>query len=164
MTNKIIHVMLLGALALNACTKSDNNNSSANETDSNTLQKTNVMRHTISIVEIPTTDFSRASEFYQTILNIKIEVVAMEGIKMGLFPQTGDGISVQLIHGGDYKPSTDGAVVYLNGGNDLQPIVDKIKANGGQIIIPKTAIGPEMGFYAIFIDVEGNKLGLHSMN
>ena len=164
MTNMIIRAVILVALVLSACTKSDHNNSRANKTDSTTIQKTNVMKHTISIVEIPTTDFSRASKFYETVLNIKLEVIEMEGIKMGLFPQTNEGISVQLIHGGDYKPSSDGTVVYLNGGNDLQHVVDKIKANGAQVIIPKTAIGPEMGFYAMFIDTEGNKLGLHSMN
>lgn len=28
----------------------------------------------------------------------------------------------------------------------------------------KKEIDPEMGFFALFIDTEGNKLGLHSMN
>lgn len=83
---------------------------------------------------------------------------------MGLFPNTGEGISVQIINGGDYKPSAQGTVVYLNGGDDLQKIADKIEANGGKILLPKTAIGPDMGFYAIFTDTEGNKLGLHSLH
>lgn len=120
------------------------------------------MNHAISIVEIPTSDFSRARRFYEAILNIKLEVVEMEGITMGLFPPTGDGISVQLIHGADYKPSNDGTVVYLNGGKDLQLVSDRIEANGGSIQTQKTAIAPDMGYYAIFNDTEGNKLGLHS--
>jgi uncharacterized protein len=122
------------------------------------------MKNLISIVEIPTADFTRAVAFYKAILDINIEEAEMEGIKMGLFPNGGEGVFVQLINGSDYKPSTDGTVVYLNGGSDLQKIADKIKANGGKIIVPKTAIGPEMGFYAIFIDSEGNKLGLQSYN
>jgi uncharacterized protein len=120
------------------------------------------MKKLISIIEIPTTDFKRAVTFYQAILSVKLEMVDMEGIKMGMFPQTSDNISVQLIHGGDYKPSSDGTVVYLDGGDDLQKIADKIKVNGGTIVLPKTEIGPDMGFYSIFIDTEGNKLGLHS--
>jgi predicted enzyme related to lactoylglutathione lyase len=163
MTNTIIRTMILVAFTVSACTNRETAGTNDQKPDSAT-QATNPMKNMISIVEIPAADFSRASVFYQSILNIKVEVVEMEGIKMGLFPQTGDGISIQVIHGGDYKPSSDGVVVYLNGGDNLQLVADKITANGGKIIIPKTGIGPEMGFYATFIDTEGNKLGLHSMN
>jgi uncharacterized protein len=122
------------------------------------------MKTLISIVEIPTSNFSRAVAFYQAILAITIEEIEIEGVRMGLFPNDGEGISVQLINGSEYKPSGDGTIVYLNGGNDLQKVADKIKTNGGKIVVPKTEIGPEMGFYAIFNDTEGNKLGLHSNN
>ncbi|HEX6891298.1 MAG TPA: VOC family protein [Chryseolinea sp.] len=122
------------------------------------------MKNLISIVEIPTADFPRAVAFYQAILDIHIEEIEMEGIRMGLFPDAGEGVSVQLIKGGAYKPSPDGAVVYLNGGDDLQKVAVRIPTCGGQVIIPKTEIGPEMGFYAIFTDTEGNKLGLYSKN
>ena len=114
------------------------------------------------MVEIPTADFSRAVAFYRSILDTTIEEIEMDGIKMGLFPNDGEGVFVQLINGSDYKTSTDGAIVYLNGGDDLQKVADKIEANGGKVIIPKTGIGPEMGFFALFTDTEGNKLGLHS--
>lgn len=122
------------------------------------------MKNLVSIVEIPTADFRRAVTFYQAILAIKIEEAEMEGIKMGLFPNAGEGVFVQLINGSDYKPSMDGTIVYLNGGDDLQKIADKVEANGGKIVVPKTEIGPEMGFFAIFTDTEGNKLGLQSLN
>jgi predicted enzyme related to lactoylglutathione lyase len=122
------------------------------------------MRNFISIVEIPTIDFSRAIAFYQAILDISIEEIEMDGIKMGLFPNDGSTISVQLIRGSEYKTSTGGTIVYLNAGNDLQTVVNKIEANNGKTIVPKTEIGPEMGFYAMFIDTEGNKLGLYSTN
>ena len=122
------------------------------------------MKNLISIVEIPTADFPRAVAFYQAILNTNIEEVEMGGIKMGLFPNDGESVFVQLISGSEYKPSADGAIVYLNGGDDLQKIADKIETNGGKIVVPKTEIGPEMGFFAIFTDTEGNKLGLQSYN
>ena len=122
------------------------------------------MKNLISIVEIPTSNFSRAVAFYQAIFGITIEEIEMEGVRMGLFPNDGEGVSVQLIHGSEYKPSGDGTIVYLNGGNDLQKVADKIETNGGKIVVPKTEIGPEMGFYAMFTDTEANKLGLHSNN
>jgi predicted enzyme related to lactoylglutathione lyase len=123
-----------------------------------------IMKNLISIVEIPTIEFPRAVTFYQTILNISIEEINMDGVLMGLFPGDGETISVALINSNQYKTSMDGAVVYFNAGDDLQIVLDKIKANGGKIIVPKTDIGSGMGFYAMFKDTEGNKLGLHSKN
>jgi predicted enzyme related to lactoylglutathione lyase len=149
--------VLLG-ICLAACT-------SQNSRDNSTSTKTTGdMKNLISIVEIPTADFPRAVAFYKSILGVNIEEIDMDGIKMGLFPNSDSGIAVQLINGSDYKPSGHGTIVYLNAGDDLQKVADKIKANGGNIIIPKTEIGPDMGFYAMFTDTEGNKLGLHSPN
>jgi uncharacterized protein len=120
------------------------------------------MKNLISIVEIPTTDFRRAVAFYQVILDISIEEVDMGGIQMGVFPSDGETVNVALIKGNDSKPSAHGTVVYLNAGEDLQITLNKIQSNGGKVDTPKTEISPEMGFFAIFTDTEGNKLGLHS--
>ena len=122
------------------------------------------MKNLISIVEIPTIEFPRAVTFYQTILNTSIEEINMDGVLMGLFPSDGETVSVALINSSQYKTSMDGSVVYFNAGDDLQIVLDKIKANGGKIIVPKTDIGSGMGFYGMFMDTEGNKLGLHSKN
>jgi predicted enzyme related to lactoylglutathione lyase len=86
----------------------------------------------------------------------------IDGIRMGQFPNDGEDVFVQVIHGAEYRPSADGVVVYFNCGDDLQQVAANVAANGGRIIIPKTEIGPGMGFYAMFTDTEGNKLGLHS--
>ncbi|MBS5979550.1 MAG: hypothetical protein KIB51_07420 [Dysgonomonas mossii] len=86
----------------------------------------------------------------------------MDGTQMGVLPSDGETINVVLVKGADYKPTSDGAVLYLNAGNDLQPMLEKVSKNGGQIIVEKTQISPEMGFFALFMDTEGNKLGLHS--
>lgn len=117
-----------------------------------------------SIIEIPTTDLGRAIKFYEGILSLKIEEADMGGVKMGIIPNETGTINVVLANGPDYKPTSDGAVVYLNAGDNLQTILDKIETNGGKIIVPKTQISPEMGYFALFIDTEGNKLGLHSSN
>jgi len=147
-----------------ACKPQNKSNSQPQLADSSVNQIKNDMKNLISIIEIPTSDFSRAVAFYQAILDINIEEIEMDEVKMGLFPNSGAGISIQLIHGNDYKTSADGTIIYLNGGDDLQKVADKIEANGGKIVVPKTEIGPEMGFFAMFIDPEGNKLGLHSFN
>jgi uncharacterized protein len=122
------------------------------------------MKNLISIVEIPTIDFSRAVKFYQAILDISIEEIDMQGTQMGVFPSDGEVVSVVLIKSEEYKPTVDGTIVYLNAGDDLQTVLDKIKPNGGKVALPKTEISAEIGFFAMFIDTEGNKLGLHSKN
>ena len=152
---------MLIAIGFSACTDTK---TEEEKTENIQTQKTNYMNNLISIVEIPTTDFARAVKFYQTILGVIIEEVDMDGMLMGLLPSDGETVNVVLVNGNDYKPTTDGAVLYLNAGNDLQPMLDKVEQNGGQVILPKTEISPEMGFFALFIDTEGNKLGLHSSN
>src|SRR4030095_12052251 len=118
------------------------------------------MKSLISIVEIPTIDFPRAVTFYQTILNTSIEEINMDGALMGLFPSDGETVSVALINRSQYKTSTDGTLYYFNAVDDLQIVLDKVKTNGGKIMLPKTDIGSGIGFYAMFMDTEGNKLGL----
>ncbi len=120
------------------------------------------MKNLVSIVEIPTVDFSRAVSFYQATLDVSIEEVDMGGLQMGVFPSDGKDVNVVLVRGSEYKPAVDGTIVYLNAGDDLQITLDKIVSNGGKVIVPKTEISPEMGFFAMFADSEGNKLGLHS--
>ncbi len=122
------------------------------------------MKNLISIVEIPTIDFSRAVTFYQAILNVSIEEIDMQGTQMGVFPSDGEVVSVVLVKGDEYKTTVDGTIVYLNAGDDLQIVLGKIESSGGKIVVPKTEISPEIGFFAMFIDTEGNKLGLHSIH
>ena len=67
-----------------------------------------------------------------------------------------------IVQGEGYMPSAEGSMVYLNGGEDLDVPLGKVEGAGGKILVPKTDIG-ENGFFAYFVDTEGNKVGLHSM-
>lgn len=122
------------------------------------------MNSFVSIFEIPATDIARAINFYQTILDIDIERMDFPGMEMGLFPYENQVVTGVLMKGEGYQPSSDGVTIYLNGGTNLQIILDKVENNGGKILIPKTPHADESGFFAIFIDSEGNKMGLHSIN
>ena len=159
---RIWNLTIMAAVMMTSC----NNQSKPSDPIVNEIktenQTTTKMKNLISIVEIPTTDFSRAVTFYQTILDVSLEEMEMGGVQMGIFPSDGETVNVVLAKGTDYKPTMDGPVLYLNAGDDLQIVADKITANGGQVIVPKTEISPEMGYFALFIDTEGNKLGLHS--
>lgn len=77
----------------------------------------------------------------------------------------GQMVTGVIIKADGYKPSADGVTIYLNGGDNLQIILDKVEKNGGKIISPKTAHADGSGFFAIFIDSEGNKWHLiHQTN
>lgn len=152
-------MVMLIAISFSACT---DKKTKEEKPENIQTQKVNDMNNLISIVEISVTDFARAVNFYQTVLSISIEEMEMDGNQMGVLPNEEGTVNVVLIKGNDYKPTTDGAILYLNAGNNLQPILDKVVQNGGQVIVPKTEISPEMGYFALFVDTEGNKLGLHS--
>ncbi len=125
------------------------------------------MDNVISWFEIPASDLDRATKFYETILGVKTIHMDMPAIKMRMFPvdDPGKGISGAVVDsGGFHKPSaTDGPLIYLNGHPDVQGVLDKVEAAGGKIMVPKTEISPEYGFMAVFIDTEGNRIGLHSV-
>lgn len=121
------------------------------------------MQNMINWFEIPTADIGRAKKFYQTILSIEMNETEMFGTKMAFFPTDGSNISGAIVQGEDYTPSSQGALVYLNGGSNLETSLSKVETAGGKVIVPKTQISPEMGYFAIFIDTEGNKIALHSI-
>ena len=121
------------------------------------------MENLVSFFEIPASDFKRAVEFYSGILGVEINETEMFGTKMGFLPSDGENVSGAIVEGEDYKPSPDGVTVYLNSGENLQVALDKVEKSGGTVIVPKTQISPQMGYFAMFIDTEGNKLALHSI-
>ena len=111
--------------------------------------------------EIPATDLPRAKKFYDAIFQMDIHLVDFGGFKMGIFPHKGVGAA--LCQHESYQPSDKkGVLVYLNANPDLQTVLDRVEAAGGTIIRPKTQISKEHGYMALFIDSEGNRLGLGS--
>lgn len=125
------------------------------------------MQHAISWFEIPSGDLKRAQQFYETIFGISLFPMDMEGIQMRMFPiddpATGIGGAVVYSDGFHNPSPTDGVLVYLNGNPDVQHVLDKVEAAGGKILVPKTQITPEYGYMGVFLDTEGNRIGLHSL-
>lgn len=121
----------------------------------------------ISWFEIPATDLDRATKFYETLFDVKMNAMDLHNIKMRMFPVSDmmNDIGGAIVDsGGFHKPSsTDGVLIYLNGNPDVQNVLDKVEAAGGKIMVPKTEISPEYGYMAVIIDTEGNRIGLHSV-
>ena len=117
----------------------------------------------VNWVEIPVTDLDRAADFYGAIFNFEMPTQPMGPVMMGFLPfRMGEGVGAALVMGDGYVPSHDGPKVYLNGGEDLQVVLDRVDAAGGQVVMGKTLINEDVGFFAIFDDTEGNRVYLHS--
>lgn len=121
------------------------------------------MENLISFFEIPVTDFERAQSFYSNVLQCEINEMDMMGAKMGFLPNDGSNVSGALVQDKEYEPSTKGTLVYLNAQNDIPGFLLRIKEAGGTVLVDKTEISPEFGFFALFLDSEGNKIALYSM-
>lgn len=121
------------------------------------------INNSLNWFEIPVTDFERARKFYSEIYDYDMPEVPMGEALLGFLPVQQGHIGGAIIKTEGHEPSQNGALIYLNGGDDLNDVFNRISAAGGEVIQEKTAISPEHGYYALFLDTEGNRLALHSM-
>jgi predicted enzyme related to lactoylglutathione lyase len=115
--------------------------------------------------EIPVTDLSRAKKFYQDVFMVELaDMPEMMGMKMSGFPaEMGNGkANGALAESPMHTPSAEGVVIYLNANPEIQPVIDRVEAAGGKVVMPATEISPEIGKMAFIIDSEGNKIGIHA--
>lgn len=114
--------------------------------------------------ELPTTDLVRAETFYRAVLGhpLRRETSPDGSLEMSVFDPPEGEFKGALVKGEHFTPGMNGALVYLNGGDDLALPLARVEAAGGRVVMPKTPIGP-YGHIALFIDSEGNRVGLHSM-
>ena len=147
MNKAILCTIVLLSISIVACNNQNKPKTESLAVESKLKQKTIEMKSHISIFEIPATDISRAVNFYQAILGVNIEKMEMPGMEMGIFPYEEQMVTGVIMKGEGYKPSADGVTIYLNAGDNLQTILDKVEKNGGQILMPKTAHADESGFF-----------------
>lgn len=117
------------------------------------------MNNSINWFEIPVSQMARATRFYSQLFDSEVQEVDFNGMKMAMLPSSREGVGGALVEG---KPSGEGPLVYLNGGNDLSHALSRIEKAGGKVVVPKTQISPEIGYFAIFMDSENNRIALHS--
>jgi len=120
--------------------------------------------NSINWVEIPVLNFTQAKEFYSRIYDYEMPETTMPSGRMGFLPMDPEsqGIGAAIVQGSGYIPTALGVKVYLNGGKDLLTVLNRVEAAGGEIILHKTKITDELGYFAVFQDTEGNHISLHS--
>lgn len=120
------------------------------------------MKSAINWFEIPAEDFDRAKDFYATVMGVELSAMEMGPYQMAFFPAEGTGVGGAVVKGEGAIPGANGTLIYLNCGEDLSPMLSRVEDAGGKVMMPKTDIGNDYGFCAIFTDTEGNRMGLHS--
>lgn len=134
-------------------------------TATSTNQPITIMKdNALNWFEIYTSDLTKATEFYSTILATALIPSSMEGCNMAMFPSDHDkGVGGALTQMEGCAPGAGGTIVYLNVEGDLDGVLSRIPAAGGKVIRERFDIAPH-GFIGIFSDPEGNVVGLHSMS
>jgi uncharacterized protein len=116
----------------------------------------------VSWFDIHVSNFDRAKKFYETVFSIQLFDAPTEWGKQSFFPfnHESQNISGALVEKKDMIPSSNNTVVYFVSA-DCVTEEKRIEEAGGKVVQPKMSIG-EFGFISIFIDTEGNTVGLHS--
>jgi predicted enzyme related to lactoylglutathione lyase len=114
------------------------------------------MPHNIVHFEVPADDVERARKFYQDLFGWKIE--SAEGgynlITVGE-PGPDGGMMARQAPG-------QGVTVYM-AVESVDDYSKKVQSLGGTVVMPKTAV-PTMGYFAVFLDTEGNTMALWEEN
>jgi len=121
------------------------------------------MKNLVAFFEIPADDFERAVKFYEVILGVELDAVCDCGTeKMAFFPEENGQCPGAISWANDFRPSKDGVLIHFQVEN-MEAAMIAIEKNGGKITRPKTKIEAEgRGYFALFTDSEGNRVGLYS--
>ncbi len=122
------------------------------------------MKTLVAFFEIPAIDFDRAIKFYGSLLGVNLAAMDCGHEKMAFFPEE-NGLcpgAISWAAENSFLPSENGVLVSLNI-EKMEQSISFIEKNGGRILIPKTKIEADnRGYFAVFIDCEGNRVGLYS--
>lgn len=121
------------------------------------------MNNAISWFEIPVVDMDRAQRFYETVLGRTLRREDFGGQVLAVFPYDDPATGGALQAGANRSaPAGSGIRIYLDCAPSIDAALARIEAAGGQIVAPRIALPPGMGFIAHLRDTEGNEVGLHA--
>ncbi len=125
-----------------------------------------ITHNVVGWFEIPVTDMDRAVRFYEAVFEFKLTRAKMGPLDMAWFP----GVENSIGSGGSlvyrprhYQPSSNGTLIYFTAfSGDVAIELGRAVEAGGKALMPKTLISKEVGYMAIFLDSEGNRMALHT--
>jgi predicted enzyme related to lactoylglutathione lyase len=121
-------------------------------------------RNAVSWFEVPAADINRAKRFYEAVFETTLHQLNLANdLQMALFPVVEGSVGGAICQHPDfYRPGQQGPLIYLNANPDLGEVLNRVERNGGTVLISKRQISPEVGYMAVFLDCEGNRIALIS--
>ena len=114
--------------------------------------------------EIPVSDMPRAVRFYEALFQSSLIHDNAGPVEMAIFPRRDEGGTTGCLARGEFlRPGEDGTVVYLNADPQLDQVLARVRAAGGEVLVPRTELPDDIGCFALFRDSEGNRVGLHAL-
>ena len=122
----------------------------------------NSVANPVGWFDINVANIDRAKKFYETVFKVKLTDLPIEFGKQSFFPfnPQNPNISGALVEKVDFEPSKSNTIIYFET-EDCVAEEERIEKEGGKIIQPKMHIG-NFGYVSIFIEKQGNTVGLHS--
>ena len=122
------------------------------------------MQNVISWFEIPVADIDRAQAFYETVLGRTLRREDFGGQTLAIFPYDKPATGGALQAGANASARAGSGIrIYLDCMPSIDAALARVETAGGQIVAPKSALPPGMGFIAHLRDTEGNEVGLHAL-
>lgn len=128
------------------------------------------MKNPVNWFEIYVQDMARATSFYESVLNVKLDKLEMpsemedaDSFQMTAFPidENQPNASGALVKAEGMASGGNSVVIYFTC-DDCITEQGRVENAGGNVLKEKFSIG-EFGFCTICMDTEGNTFGLHSM-
>ena len=130
----------------------------------------------IAWFELPVVNLDRAVMFYSKVLDLKIEKISILNTQYGIINKSSNIVKGALVERQDHKPGK-GVILFFYV-HELIRSLQQVELNGGEILVRKTLlkqmtndgflaikqnlINDEIGYYAEFVDCEGNRICLYS--
>jgi predicted enzyme related to lactoylglutathione lyase len=114
--------------------------------------------HPIVHVELSAIDPKAASQYYQDIFGWQITVAPEFDYHMFQAEGGPGGGFVNI--GGEAGTKAGDVLVYI-ASDDIEADLRKVEAKGGKTVTPKMEI-PQTGWFGVFTDPSGNKIGLYT--
>lgn len=115
------------------------------------------MKNKLTHFAIHIDDIERAQKFYDGVFEWGFASYGQSNFLQIKADKTEDGELIGALQSRKYSPVPE-KLIGLEctiGVENIDEIIEKVKSNGGQVLMPKTAI-PYVGYIAKFLDTEGN--------
>lgn len=137
----------------------------SNRHESNAMDRSQQRRNLPVWFEIPVADMPRAIRFYETLFQASLIRESGGPVDMAIFPRRDEGGTTGCLAQSDFMhPGEGGTVVYLNADPQLDTVLARVEAAGGEVLVPRTELPDDIGCFAVFRDSEGNRVGLHALD